>query len=180
VKAAAKPAEERKAPRPFVPSSTSTSRDRVAAFPAPPPVSTTAHAPAASLPAAKTCCYGTATAVPARPARLQRILQRVPGIRRIRQTPDTAEGYVAPRPAHEISMVLPPETRKMLVEGTMDLKASVNEAGRVTRVQLLSPKDEELVRLAAYAASTWPFVPAKVNDKAVASEVILHFSFNVN
>jgi TonB family protein len=62
----------------------------------------------------------------------------------------------------------------------MDLKATVDESGRVTRVQLLSPKDEELVRLAAYAASAWPFVPAKVNEKAVPSEVILHFTFSGN
>jgi TonB family protein len=62
----------------------------------------------------------------------------------------------------------------------MDLKATVNESGRVTRVQLLSPKDEELVRLAAYAASAWPFVPAKVNDRAVPGDVILHFTFSSN
>jgi TonB family protein len=68
----------------------------------------------------------------------------------------------------------------VLTRGTMDLKATVNESGRVTRVQLLSPKDEELVRLAAYAASAWPFVPAKVNDRAVPGDVILHFTFSSN
>ena len=62
----------------------------------------------------------------------------------------------------------------------MDLKATVDASGRVTRVELLSPKDEELVRLAAYAAGTWSFVPAKVNDRAVPSEVILHFTFSGN
>jgi hypothetical protein len=62
----------------------------------------------------------------------------------------------------------------------MDLKATVNESGRVTRVELLAPKDEELVRLASYAAGAWPFVPAKLNDKAVPSEVILHFTFSGN
>ena len=108
------------------------------------------------------------------------MLGRVPGLRRIHQNPDSAEGYVAPRPAREISLVLPPEARGALTRGTMDLKATVNESGRVTRVQLLSPKDEELVRLAAYAASAWPFVPAKVNDRAVPSEVILHFTFSSN
>ena len=62
----------------------------------------------------------------------------------------------------------------------MDLKATVDESGRVTRVQLLFPKNEELVRLAAYAASNWPFVPAKLNDKAVPGEVTLHFTFSGN
>ena len=62
----------------------------------------------------------------------------------------------------------------------MELKASVNEAGGVTRVELLSPKDEELVRLSSYAASDWSFIPARVNDKPVPSEVILHFDFRGN
>lgn len=62
----------------------------------------------------------------------------------------------------------------------MDLKASVDETGRVTRVQLLSPKDEELVDVAAQAAGNWPFVPAKLDHIAVPSEVILHFTFGSN
>ena len=128
--------------------------------------------------AQKTCCVGTATFEPARPALLKRVLGKVPGLRRIHQNPVNADGYLPPRPARPISMVLPPETGAALTQGTMDLKATVNESGRVTRVELLSPKNEELVRLAAYAASNWPFVPAKVNDEAVPSEVILHFTFS--
>jgi hypothetical protein len=62
----------------------------------------------------------------------------------------------------------------------MDLRASVDQTGRVTRVELLSPKDEELIRVAADAAGSWPFVPAKVNDVATPSEVILHFTFTGN
>lgn len=90
------------------------------------------------------------------------------------------KGFVAARPAREITLVLPAEARAILTQNRMDLKASVDESGRVTRVQLLAPKDEELVRLASYAASDWPFVPAKLNDKAVPSEVILHFNFGSN
>jgi TonB family protein len=128
----------------------------------------------------KPCCVGTATFEPAPRARLQRMLGRVPGLRRIHQNPENAEGYVAPRPARGISLVLPPETRAALIRGTMDLKATVDATGRVTQVQLLSPKDEELLRLTAYAAGAWPFVPAKVNDIAVPSEVLLHFTFSGN
>jgi len=84
-----------------------------------------------------------------------------------------------PPPAREISLVLPPEAGAALARGTMDLKASVDESGRVTRVELLSPKDEELVRLASYAAGAWPFLPARINDKAVPGEVILHFTFGM-
>jgi len=62
----------------------------------------------------------------------------------------------------------------------MDLRAFVDESGRVTRVQLLSPKDERLVDAAANAASNWPFVPAKLNDISIPSEVTLHFNFGGN
>jgi TonB family protein len=180
-KIAAKPEQKRKTLKPFIPKVADPSRDRVALLPVPPALPAISQNPASNpILGYKTCCVGTATFEPARPARLQRVLGKVPGLRRIRQNPDSAEGYVAPRPAREISLVLPPEARAALRRGTMDLKATVNESGRVTRVQLLSPKDEELVRLAAYAASAWPFVPAKVNDRAVPGDVILHFTFSSN
>ena len=147
----------------------------------PPPELTQPATGASALPfTQKACCLGTATAEPARPARVQRMLGKVPGIRRLRHSPATEEGFVSARPRRTITMMLPPETRSVLPEGSMELKASVNEAGGVTRVELLSPKDEELIRLSAYAASDWSFVPARVNDKPVPSEVILHFDFRGN
>ena len=170
----------RKALKPFTPIVADASRTPMNLPPAPPaPHAATAPAASKLNLGHKTCCVGTATFEPARPARLQRVLARVPGLRRIHQTPDSADGYVAPRPAREISLVLPPEAGAALARGTMDLKASVDESGRVTRVELLSPKDEELVRLASYAAGAWPFLPARINDKAVPGEVILHFTFGM-
>ena len=180
-KTAANPEQDRKALKPFIPTVADASHDRIAQLPVPPALPAITQTPTSSLILGhKTCCVGTATIEPTRTARLQRMLGRVPGLRRIHQNPDSAEGYVAPRPAREISLVLPPEAGAALIGGSMDLKATVDESGRVTRVQLLSPKDEELVRLAAYAASAWPFVPAKINDRAVPSEVILHFTFSSN
>jgi hypothetical protein len=60
----------------------------------------------------------------------------------------------------------------------MDVKASVDASGRVTRVELLSPRDEDLVTLAAYAANGWRFAPAELNDELVPAKIILHFSFD--
>ena len=59
----------------------------------------------------------------------------------------------------------------------VSLKADIDDAGGVTRVELLAPKDEDLLTRAADAASGWKFTPARVNDKAVASQIILHFWF---
>jgi Gram-negative bacterial TonB protein C-terminal len=62
----------------------------------------------------------------------------------------------------------------------MDLKASIDASGHVTRVELLSPRDEELVTLAAYAANHWSFTPARLDEQPVPGEVILHFHFDSN
>jgi TonB family protein len=180
-KTAGRPEADRKPLKPFVPNLADTSRDRVALLPQPPALPAITQTPASNLNLGrKTCCVGTATFEPVRPALLRRMFGKVPGIRRIHQKPADVEGYVAPRPAREIRLVLPPETNAVLIQGTMDLKATVDESGRVTRVELLSPKNDELVRLASYAAGSWPFVPAKLNEKAVPSEVTLHFTFNGN
>ena len=155
------------------------SRDRIAPLPAPPELQLPGQAATSNLPfGVRPCCTGTATLEPAKPARIQRMLRRVPGLRRIGQAPNALDGYVAPRPARDITMVLPPQARSILTAGTMSLKASVNESGGVTRVELLSPRNEELIRLAAYAAGSWQFVPASLNDRTVPSEVILHFNFS--
>lgn len=178
-KFAAKPEPDRKPLRKFIPKTGDDPRDRVALLPQAPALPVITQSPASSrILSYKTCCVGTATFEPARPALVRRMLGKVPGLRRIHQNPANTDGYVAPRPAREISLVLPPEARAALTRGTMDLRATVNESGHVTRIELLSPKDEELVRLAAYAAGGWPFIPAKVDDEAVAGEVILHFTFN--
>ena len=168
-------------PKPFLPSvSKPADRKSVAELP-PPPVltpsvaSATPHMPVGQ----KLCCVATATYEPVKPGRLQRTLQKVPGLRRIQQPTESGDGFSPARPVHEIRFVLPPGTSPVAVEkGAMDLKASVDESGGVTRVQLLFPKDEELVTVAAYAANQWRFEPARLNDKPIASQVILHFQFD--
>jgi TonB family protein len=172
---------DRKPLRKFIPQTGDDPRERIALLPQAPALPTITQSPASSrILTYKTCCVGTATFEPARPALVRRMLGKVPGLRRIHQNPANTDGYVAPRPAREISLVLPPEARAALIRGTMDLKATVNESGHVTRIELLSPKNDELVRLAAYAAGSWPFVPAKVDDEAVPGDVILHFTFSTN
>jgi TonB family protein len=173
----------RKPLKPFIPKpadrlSAQNSRDRALALPAPPPLATNViPVPATALGHKPPCCVGTAYLEPAKPTGFHRVLRRVPGLRRIGQHPETEDGFVAPKPKRDITFMLPPEARATLRDGRMDLKASVDESGRVTRVELLAPKDEELVRLASYAASDWSFTPARVSEKTVPSEVIMHFNF---
>ena len=116
-----------------------------------------------------------------RPGRLVRMMQKVPGLRRLRRQADSEEGFSPPRPTHDITFALPPSSLPLNLERTrVDLKATVNESGAVTRVELLAPKDVSLLDLASYAASGWRFVPARLNDKAIPSQVLLHFEFDGN
>ena len=99
----------------------------------------------------------------------------------MRRSSDTNDDFVPPKPLRDITFTLPPgASPRLMQKKQMDLKASVDETGRVTRVELLAIPDEELVKLASYAASDWHFQPARLNAKPVLSEVILHFKFNGN
>ena len=150
-----------------------------AALPAPP----AADAPAIKLgesPAFPRRAGSTATAtyeLP-NPKGIHRIIHKLAGIRR-RSAVTEGKHFVPPKPLHEIQFVLPPGAIPILAQRKkMDLKASVDASGRITRVELLSPRDEELATLAGYAANHWSFSPAQLDEQAVPSEVILHFDFN--
>jgi hypothetical protein len=127
------------------------------------------------------CCTATATYEPVRPSGLQRMIHKVPGLRRLNPSSTGGKGFIPPRPIHDIQFVVPPDASPALMQKKrMDVKASVDASGRVTRVELLSPRDEDLVTLAAYAANGWRFAPAELNDELVPAKVILHFSFDTN
>jgi hypothetical protein len=128
-----------------------------------------------------TCCTATATYEPAKPNSLQRVMHKVPGLRRLDPSSTGGKGFVPPRPIHEIQFAFPPgASPAFLQKKHMDLKASVDASGHVTRVELLSPRDEDLVKLAAYAANEWHFAPAELNDQPVPGKIILHFSLDTN
>lgn len=162
--------------KPFALQTADISHDRPPQLPGPPALPTLVPKPGVPVPFRDKPVVGTATLQPAKQGGLKRVL----GALRIHQKPEGQEGFVAAKPVRDITLVLPAEMRSILQQGGMDLKANVDESGHVTRVQLLSPKDEELIRLAAYAAGSWPFTPARVNDKPVPSEVVMHFNFGGN
>jgi hypothetical protein len=167
---------------PFIPptiQSTAAMRDSPT-LPLPPVVPRPRVSAAANLlPGYVSCCMATATYEMAKPGRLQRVIKKIPGLRRIERDNRGGEDFFPPRPLHDITFVLPSGASPAAMEQKgMDVKASIDESGRVTRIELLAPKDLELVKLAAYAASNWRFTPALRNKLTVSSEVILHFRFD--
>jgi hypothetical protein len=169
--------------RPFIPPpplvSNLARRETDAALPSPPAV----DAPAIKLresPAFPGTVGSSATAtyeLP-NPKGIHRIIHKLAGIGR-QSAVTGGKDFVPPRPIHEIQFVLLPGSIPILAHRKkIDLKASVDASGRVTRVELLSPRDEELATLAGYAASHWSFSPAQLDEQPVPSEIILHFDFN--
>jgi protein TonB len=154
-----------------MPPQATNTRDRTFSPEIPPPaISLSTTVALQPLPFRETmCCTATATYEPARPGAVQRLIHKVP------------KGLAPPRPLHDIEFSLPPDASPALMQKKrMDLKASVDASGRVTRVELLFPKDERLVELAADAANRWKFAPAQLNGQPVPGELILHFSFEAS
>jgi hypothetical protein len=123
------------------------------------------------------CCIARATYETVRPHGLRRMIRKVPGLRRLQSEDD--DSFSPPHPVRDITFVLPPGGNPVVFQKRhIELKANVDESGAVTRVQLVTPKDEDLLTLAADAAGAWKFVPARLNDKTVPSQIIVHFYFD--
>jgi len=148
-------------------------------FPPPPML---LHSPALAAPnsalSRQLSDVGKATSEPANLTGTQRLRQRFSGSNRV---VDRGNGFTPARPLHDILFVMPHGAIPAVTQTqSVDLRASVDATGHVTRVELLAPLDEELVTFASYAANDWHFAPAKLKEKPVASEVILHFKFGGN
>ena len=143
---------------------------------APPPI--LAPAPmdaAANLPTGKLYDTATITYEPVRPPALQRVFQKLPGLRRLQRGEEGKE-FVPPKPLHELAFLVPAGTgREAAIRKPVNLKLILDESGKVTRVEQLS--NGEMTGLAAHAALTWQFTPALWKDKPVASEVMVHLRF---
>ncbi|HUP02927.1 MAG TPA: energy transducer TonB, partial [Bryobacteraceae bacterium] len=125
------------------------------------------------------CCSATATCEPVKPSAFRRVMEKVPGVRRLDESIAAERGYAPPEPLRDIRITLPLDASPMLMRNKeMDVKATVNEDGRVTQVELLAPRDQKLVSSAAVAADAWRFTPARLNGQPVDGEVLLRFRFD--
>jgi hypothetical protein len=129
----------------------------------------------ADLPAGKLYDTATITYEPVRTPALQRVLQKFPGLRRLQRFEEGDE-FVPPKPRHELAFLVPAGTgREAAFHKPINLKVSLDESGKVTRVERLSKGP--MAGVAAHAALDWQFTPARWQDKPVASEVMVHLRF---
>lgn len=145
---------------------------------APPPILAPAplNAPA-GLPADKLYETATITYEPMRPPALERVFQKLPGLRRLQRFEEgDGKDFVPAKPRHQLAFLVPAATgRERASRKPVNLKVSLDESGKVTRVEQLSKGP--MAGVAAHAALAWQFTPARWKDKPVASEVIVHLRF---
>jgi hypothetical protein len=97
-----------------------------------------------------------------RPGVFRRALHKIEG-------PDgDSAAFVPPSPVRKVAPL------KLADARPVDVKVFIDESGNVTRAQVLT-KGGDLAMPALNAARQWQFTPARKHDKAVASEMILHF-----
>lgn len=82
------------------------------------------------------------------------------------------DSFVPPSPVRQVTPADPDPG----LTGTVDVKVYIDEFGKVSRAQLLTKKNE-LAAPSLKAAQEWHFTPARKRDKAVPSEMVLHFRF---
>jgi len=88
---------------------------------------------------------------------------------------------VPARPTRQPRPVLPASARSLITSQVeVNVKVSINEAGRVTKLESLPgtlPVDESVASAARNAAAAWRFSPARRGGQPVPSELILRFQF---
>ncbi len=121
--------------------------------------------------------YTTVTVEAVTESRLSRIAGKIPLLRRLRRRP----GFLPPRPVRETTPTVSAELRRTLKgEVPLDVRAYINESGKVTYAEMLSNVTEanrRLASLAVFNARRWEFMPAQLEAQMVPGEVILHYRF---
>ena len=111
-------------------------------------------------------------------SRLVRVIGKVPLLRRLRKQEQTTAAV----PLYQAQ----PTLRTLDMQGlfqpaSVAVKVYVAESGAVKRAEIVEygdPPNWSLANASLAAARKWTFHPARLDDMAVSSEVVLHFRFN--
>ena len=121
--------------------------------------------------------YSTVTVEAVAESRLRRFAGKIPLLRKLRRPPE----FQPPRPVHETPPTLPADLRRTLKgEVPVDVRAYIDESGKVTYAEMLSDvtdANRRLASLAVFNARRWEFKPAQLEARMVPGEVILHYRF---
>jgi hypothetical protein len=113
---------------------------------------------------------------PASPGVLSRGINHIPVLSLLQRNKYKAGDKFSPaRPVRQVRPTLPPDYSS---PDSVDVKVWIDRTGQVTKAELLSDHAEpEIGDIASNAALKWSFEPARLSDRPVSSEMVMHFRF---
>jgi hypothetical protein len=121
--------------------------------------------------------FSTVTVEAVPESRLSRIVGKIPLLRRLHRTSE----FLPPRPVRETTLTMTAELRRTLKsEVPLDVRAYIDESGKVTYAEMLSnvtEADRVLASMAVFDARHWEFMPAQLGGHTAPGQVILHYRF---
>jgi hypothetical protein len=112
---------------------------------------------------------------PTQPGIIRRGIHHVPVLNLLeKHNYKSGTGFAPARPLREVRPRLLDSTR----HPNVDVKVWIDDTGQVTKAELLSDDVEpEVADVASNAAYKWAFQPARLSDRPVSSEMVMHFHF---
>jgi hypothetical protein len=113
---------------------------------------------------------------PAQPGVLRRGLHHVPVLNLFgKHTYKSGDDFSPASPVREVKPQLSQDTTQL---AAVDVKIWINDKGDVTKTELITDHvPPEVADVASTAANKWKFKPARLSDRPVSSEVVMHFRF---
>jgi hypothetical protein len=118
---------------------------------------------------------------PAEESGLHRVISKIPLVRSLQKNSlKDGDRFVPAKPVRRVQPSVPAKLHRELDrEIPIDVRVYIDESGSVWRKEIVASDvpDQRFVSLAMNAAEKWDFKPARLNDRNVSSEMILHFRF---
>jgi TonB family protein len=147
---------------------------------APPPIQSAANLPSVIPPVRLTPqspqLISVVSLEPAEPGILSRGINRVPVLNLLQRNKFKAgDKFAAAKPVRQVKPRLPMDLEEA---GPVDVKVWIDRSGQVTKAELLNGDGQpEVGEIASNAALKWTFEPARLSDRPVSSEMVMHFRF---
>ena len=106
-------------------------------------------------------------------------LRHIPLLSRLQRGHSYQDDFVPARPRRQNRLEVPPEmSRHINVDTPVDLRIKITPSGEVAETELLSRNtNPAFTALALRTAAKWNFEPARNHNKAVSSDMVVHFRF---
>jgi TonB family protein len=134
--------------------------------------------PAVKVPVAPRQASAEISLQPVRQSFFGKTIRYVPILSHFRPNRDK-DGFVPARPLRRAQLHVPPELGRYIDRDIpVDLRIRITPSGAVAESELVSPDENPAFsRLAMRAATHWNFEPARVRDRPVPSDMLVHFRF---